>query len=132
MESPASAKRGGAAARMRARDRLHAVVAGMVGDRDRSESPQRGSARHRAARNSSVRGRGRRGAALASVALILPIQAEKISASCDLVHCSRIDFGFRMTMFPGNGTTHARSTVGLRATLVVVPSSGAARLRTVW
>src|SRR6476469_9651947 len=36
-----------------------------------------------------------------------------------------------MTMFPANGLIRYHSTVRSRATLVVVPSSGAARLRTV-
>src|SRR5262249_17027770 len=58
------------------------------------------------------------------------LQTEKIKPQFDLLHCSRIDFAPRITMFRANGSTVTLDRPSPR-NLVVVPSPGAARLRAV-
>src|SRR5262249_35231858 len=93
-------RRGGEDAR---RDRIHAVVAGVVSHLHRPESPQRGYLLRIEARGTVQPGNEDHGDHLSHYKP--RSKPEKIKPQFDLLHCSRIDFAPRMTMFRANGST---------------------------
>ena len=93
-------------------ERVHAVIAGVVGHLHRPESPQRGDLLRIEPRGTVQPRNEDHGQRFNHHTP--RSKPEKIKPQFDLLHCSRIDFAPRMTMFRANGST-VHSTVRLRA-----------------
>src|SRR5262249_23323610 len=118
-------RRGGEDAR---RERVHAVIAGVVGHLHRPESPQQGDLLRIEPRGTVQPRNEDHGQRFSHHT---PRSKPK-KLSHNSTYCTAAGLTFRRGSLVSAQTVRpCPSTVRLRATLVVVPSSGAARLRTV-